>query len=189
MSVLVFVEHFDQLAGLIWWNVAPAILKVQDRWFSRSRIYDVRSFPARPGEADRLSRPAGVRKPNPFGVVAYRCRELRAPRHEITILYIVSHPQREQAGRPWVIRHESAAIDLCPAPCGPAGRARAGDPAGLPGNTFELIPRSSRYSTSQSLRFSLRPLPDSRFAIPVSRIQVDSRFPISNSRVLSHCVT
>jgi len=94
MSALVFVQHLDQLAGLIRGNMTVTILEIQDRRFPRSRIYDMRAFPARPDEADRFGRLARIRETNVPGVIAYRSQELFPPRHWGIILHMVStHPQ------------------------------------------------------------------------------------------------
>jgi len=92
MSALVFVQHLDQLAGLIGGNATVTILEIQDRRFPRSRIHDMRAFPARPDEADRFGRLARIRETNVLGVVAYRGQKFFAPRHQGIILHMVSVP-------------------------------------------------------------------------------------------------
>ncbi len=81
MSSFIFVQHLDQLAGLIRRYIAVPILKIQDNQLSCSCVNDVRTFPARPDETDNLGRLARVRESNAFGAIADPVQQFFASRH------------------------------------------------------------------------------------------------------------
>src|SRR3989304_1602109 len=99
MSALIFVQHLNQLAGLVRGDVAVTILEVQNHRLSHFRVNGMGALAARPDKADRFSRFACVSEADASGVVAYRSQQLPAPCHRQIILYMVSNNLFVKAAR------------------------------------------------------------------------------------------